>query len=75
MEIIKALALSWSVIEEIHDPNILGLKQELEITGKLLVKSVEGELNIANEVQPLIYTDPSLAELFGTATKPQQLMA
>jgi len=71
IEIIKALALCWSVVTEdditrpAHDGKVLeSVKGELRITGRMLMNSVNGKLNIMNELEPLIRADPTLTQVF-----------
>jgi hypothetical protein len=71
IEIIKALALCWNAVTEdglshsADGGNTLEFLMEgLKTTGMLLVKAVEGEIDIKSELEPLLRADPTLTELF-----------
>lgn len=70
------MALGWETVTEegITDPAddgeiLQSVKHELQITGKVLVKSVAGEVEITEELKPLLEADPSLSQLFGIQVK------
>jgi hypothetical protein len=72
VELVKALTLCWSAINtdlrsdgEANNSELEGIKQELQVAGITLVKTVVGKLDIREELQPLIQADPSLKCLFG----------
>jgi len=74
VELVKALTLCWSAIntdlrsnDEANNSELEGIKQELQVAGITLVKTVVGKLDIREELQPLIQADPSLMCLFGLA--------
>jgi len=76
-EVIKSLSLCWASIAEddLENRDQQGLdlgpvKRELIITSKMLVKSVEGRVDIESELSPLINQNPSLADLFPMCHKP-----
>lgn len=71
VEIIKALSLCWRRVTEddvqhsAEPPQVLQIIKELKVAGKLFVKSVEGEIDIGAELEPLLKADDGLRELFG----------
>ena len=76
IEIIKALTLCWRRVTEDYvehsdvDTQLLHkIKEQLKVAGKLLVKSVEGEMDIGDELEPLFKADPGLREVFGLETR------
>jgi hypothetical protein len=74
-EIVKDLVLCWRGLEEkeveselVNEEMIRGLKEEVKITGRLLVKAVDGScipVNFKQELLPLVRADESLGEIFG----------
>jgi len=75
IELIKALTLCWAAVNEGANGNGEArslererIKQELQLAGTALVRSVSGKVDIAKELQPLLHTDLSLGSLFGMDT-------
>lgn len=69
IELIKAMVLCWSTIISDNFPNkdiaqVEALKQNLKVAAKALANSVDDEVDMIGEIQPLISTDRDLAELF-----------
>jgi len=76
IEIIKSLSLCWRNVTEDDITHSTGDEQlmqstegELKVAGRLLVKSVEGEMNIKAELEPLLKADPGLRDVFGIEYK------
>lgn len=72
IELVKALTLCWATInedvsmkDEARSLELERIKQELQLAGSTLASSVLGELDMAEELQPLLHVDPSLSSLFG----------
>lgn len=72
IELIKSLVLCWTGIEQ--DSNVAEalrrvdlevVKQELKVTFIMLMKSLEGRLEMTKELVPLIRNSPELKVLFG----------
>jgi hypothetical protein len=71
-ELIKALAVCWTIVNEEafvsddqRDSQLGAVKEELKLAGRTLVKSLEGRLDIKQELEPLERVDPTISELFG----------
>lgn len=72
IELVKALTLCWATFnedvgrnDEARSLELERIKQELQLAGSTLVRSVSGSLDMAEELQPLLHVDPSLSLLFG----------
>ena len=72
IELVKALTLCWTTVngelkakEVIGDPELEGVRNELQLAGNILVKAVSEKLDMTEELQPLLDVDSSLASLFG----------
>jgi hypothetical protein len=72
IELIKSLALCWTGIDKdsnvVDEPRRVDLevvKKELKVTFIMLMKSLEGRLEMTKELEPLVRTSPELKVLFG----------
>jgi hypothetical protein len=66
IELIKAITVCWTLVdEEIANAELEAVREELRISSLMLVKSVEGKLDIEQELRPLIGASPRLRGLFG----------
>jgi hypothetical protein len=72
IELVKALTLCWASVngdvslnDEARNLELERIKQELQLAGTTLVRSVSWKLDMADELQQLLHVDPSLSSLFG----------
>jgi hypothetical protein len=73
MEIIKALVLCWRAVgddveRQTREKMLSDVRDELKITGRLLVTAVEEEVDIRSDLEPLVNADPGIRVLFGIET-------
>lgn len=81
IEVIKAIALCWNTVNEKSNDNVDEtedrikeldeVKNGLKLSGRLLVKAVEGRFDIKAELQPLLRADPTLVSVFEVEIRPE----
>jgi hypothetical protein len=67
LEIVKTLALCWTIInEDASQPNVKldKVKDELRQSTVILIEAVEGFVDIKAEIAPLLDVDSTLRDLF-----------
>ncbi|RFU26613.1 hypothetical protein B7463_g9729, partial [Scytalidium lignicola] len=87
IETIKAISLCWNTIIENERENPMGpdneaknqnmeleeVKKELKLSGRMLVKAIEGRFDIKTELQPLLRADSSLVDVFDVEIKDSKI--
>lgn len=64
------LVLCWRTAGESgldgDDPALMrGVREEVKVAGRLLVKAVEGTVNMSEELGPLVEVDGEVMDIFG----------
>lgn len=72
IEFIKSLTLCWTAIQEDARPSDMShqkclevVQEELKMTAAILVKSVNHQLNMKDELDPVLHASSNLSSLFG----------
>lgn len=68
LQLIQALVFCWNGLSDnaaiTDEVRLEDLKKELRVAGQLLIKSVEAEVDVCQELRPLLEVDKTLHELF-----------